>query len=172
MFFTLTRELGKIVKTHGVRGDVVVATNFNISDEFELNESVFIVIDGLPVPFFLEHYIIFPPNTIRLKFDTINDVEKASMFYNCIVRVEKDLLKNIVEEFSLNSIKGYKLYNSKKEFIGNIIGHMDISMNPLVIVNHLNKEVLVPFNDDTIIQIDKKQKKAFVDIADGLFDIE
>ena len=47
------REIGVLAKLHGFKGEYVLVSDSTISEEIEDWESVFIEIDGLPVPFLL-----------------------------------------------------------------------------------------------------------------------
>jgi len=170
MFWNISREFGTILKSHGTKGEVVVATLVDIPNNFNLPESVFLVIDGLPVPFFIEYYTVVPPNTFFIKFEEINDRNYASLFYNCSLRIENKFLKKIKLVPNVKSLIGYSVFDDEGTEVGKITGIMDIPMNPLVKVLYKSNEVLLPANGDTLLDFNDKEKKLVLFIPDGLLD--
>ena len=47
--------LGYLKKTHGLKGDLVFIIKELLFDDFLKKELVFVELDNLPVPFFIEH---------------------------------------------------------------------------------------------------------------------
>ena len=54
-------ELGYVIKAHGLRGEV--KAKFDVTDirEYEELESVYLLIEGKLIPFFVESFRITPP---------------------------------------------------------------------------------------------------------------
>ncbi|PKP19406.1 MAG: 16S rRNA processing protein RimM [Bacteroidetes bacterium HGW-Bacteroidetes-21] len=163
-------EIGTIVKTHGFKGEVVISASFEIPENFSLPEPVFLVIEGIPVPFFTEYYYLTPPDTIRLKLDTINDREEAMKYYQCAVMLEDSFLKKFKITRKLSTLAGFIIFDENNQEIGTVIGLMDIPMNPLLRVMYKKREVLLPVGNDMIVAFDAKQKSITLHIPEGLLD--
>lgn len=170
MFWEISRELGTILKSHGTKGDLVIGTSFEIPQNFKMPESVFLVIDGLPVPFFIEHYSIISDETIIVKFESINEKEQVSQYYNCSVRMESKYFKKIKVIPNINSLIGYTVLDDELNELGKVSDFMDIPMNPLLQIDYKDKEILLPINNDTLLDFNEKEKRIVLFVPDGLIE--
>ena len=101
-------QVGKIVNTHGIRGDVKVLPLTDDVKRFEDLKHVFIGDEKLKLDITKVAYV---KGNVLLKFrqyDNINDVEK---FKNSMVFIdEKDKIKLPEDSFFLNDIIGIEVY--------------------------------------------------------------
>ena len=87
---------------------------------------------------------------------------------NVIGPLKKDeLVKN---EDSLDFLINFTLYN-KKVFIGPIISTMSRIGQDLIVVDYKNKNVLIPFTEQLITNIDKDEQILEMDLPNGLLQI-
>jgi hypothetical protein len=63
------KTIGRITKTYGFEGAVIVRNEGGITREPEQGEPVFVVIDGIPVPFFTREAWSPSPGTLIISFD-------------------------------------------------------------------------------------------------------
>ena len=63
-----------------------------------------------------------------------------------------------------------QLYN-RKVFIGPIISTMSRIGQDLIVVDYKNKNVLIPFTEQLITNIDKKEQILEMDLPNGLLEI-
>lgn len=171
MFRSKCREFGIILKTHGVKGELLIKTAFEISDEYNLAESIFIEIGGLLVPFFIEEFSISNQEAIIIKLIDINNKNKALNFVDCKVFVEGLNKPSKKLNFSNSDLVGFTVINQDNKKIGNITDFMDIPGNFLIYVNYQNKEILIPFNEFVLIDFNKKKKQIILNIEKGLMDL-
>lgn len=68
---------GKLVKTHGVNGQVILESKYNFEDK-DFRESIFVEIDGILVPFFIKTIDLKSRDRYLLMLDlvTFKDAEK------------------------------------------------------------------------------------------------
>jgi len=157
MLFDNCLEIGVIIKTNGVNGEVLVQSSFELKENYKLKESVFFEIEGLLVPFFVEYFNVIRNDCLLLKVKGINNKNKAITFTNCKVFIESNQKKQ--PRFIKNNLVGYKVYNQDDVFIGEVTSYIDIPENFLICVNYKTKEVLLPFNNELIINITENEVK-------------
>ena len=63
--------IGKFTRTHGVQGEMALSFTDDVWDRVEANY-LFLMVDGLPVPFFLEEWRFRNDTTALLKFQHID----------------------------------------------------------------------------------------------------
>ncbi len=158
------KTIGRITKTYGFEGAVVVRSEGGISREPEHGEPVFVVIDGIPVPFFTREAFSPSHDTLVISFDDYLTVESVNGLRGCEVRTSRE------EEHQdeTNSLTGYTIIDKKSGFKGVIA---DVIQNPgqsIAVVNTSAGEVLVPVHPDLIIAIDEKSKIIEMSLPSGL----
>lgn len=167
--------IGKIIRTHGVNGHLILASNVNLSENQE-KEPILIDIDGGLVPFFVHkkegikernHQSYF------LHFDHINNKEMAEKYIGSDVYLSSYTKKGQTEELPKkdNLLKGYKVYNQAGEYIGEIKSIIDYSGNVLLDVSSKENEYLLPFTEEHIIGWDNENKHITLAISEGLLEI-
>ena len=98
----------------------------------------------------------------------INDEEKAKSLVNKEIYIKKDdVAKN---EDSLDFLINFNLYN-KKVFVGPVISIMSRIGQDLIVVDYKNKNVLIPFAEQLITNIDKEEQILEMDLPNGLLQI-
>jgi small subunit ribosomal protein S16 len=70
-------QLGYIVRTHGVKGQVVAFFDVDYPEDYEELESVFLQISGKLVPFFIESLDLQPDGRILLKLEDVDSIVEA-----------------------------------------------------------------------------------------------
>jgi 16S rRNA processing protein RimM len=171
MFREKCQEFGIVLKPHGVKGELLVKTNFQLPEQFEIAESIFLEIEGLLVPFFIEEYTVSSSESLILKLADINDKNKTLRFIDCKVFIEckgKYKTKNFS---NTDEIIGYTLENQDGKNYGVITGIVDIPGNMLLTVTFNKKEILIPFHEQLFIKIDKRKKVISMLINPGLIDL-
>ena len=161
------QTIGKIGKTHGIKGFVSIHLNDNIDVDWDSLRSFFIMMDNVPVPYIVED-IEFLPQKIIVKFQGINSVNEAKHFVNKIISLPENL---ILLDDSLNYI-GYLVIdvNQNNHHIG-YVKEVIVNNNLkwLVIQNQHQKEILLPFNENLIEQINHQEKQIFYKAIEGMY---
>lgn len=171
MFRNKCCEFGILLKTHGVKGELLLKTVFEISENYNLTGAIFIEIDGLLVPFFIEEYTIASNQTIIVKITDLNDKNKALKFIDCKVYIEGIKKQKNKYNFSNSDLIGFTVINQDDKKVGKITDFMDIPGNFLICVEYSSKEILIPFNELLIIDFDTNNKQVTLKIEKGLFNL-
>ena len=163
---------GSLLKTTGNKGELILKFNNDLSEEIQKLESIFIEVDGKLVPFFIEKIKIKSTQTIVVKIEGLNDESKSSEFVGYdfyFSEQQKDDFDVETEEFV--DVQGYQVKDQNDEVIGEVIEYLQIKENPLLNLKTEKGEVLIPANDELIIEVDDDQKIIYIEIPNGLFDI-
>jgi 16S rRNA processing protein RimM len=163
--------LGRIFRVNGYDGSVTVKLENSFLDNIPEMESVFLEINGKPVPFFISSLGYQGGDILKLKFEGYASFEKVNEFTGCRI-----FLTTIIEQNHLDnkpdSILGFKVVLRNKNLVGIV---KEIIQNPgndlLKIISPQKKEILIPFHEDLIVDLDIRKKTIMVDLPEGLIDL-
>ena len=157
-------QLGEITKSHGVKGELSLKLDIEISEqELKSLESVFVVIDGIPIPFFID-YLKKHNNWFVVKFEDYDSIDKTTELLECVVLIEKSKVPDYDSDLKLPDLVGYKLINYKKS-LGEIIDYTDFNNNMLYT---LENDILIPANVDFITDVDVDNKVVYMELPKGI----
>ena len=163
--------LGKISRVNGYDGSVTVKLEKSFLENIPEMESVFLEINGKPVPFFISSSDYQGGDVLKLKFEGYASYEKVNEFTGCRIFLTTINDANQPDNKPEN-IVGFKVILQNKNLIGTI---NEIIQNPgnylLKIISPEKKEILIPFHPDFIKDFDKRKKTIMVDLPEGLIDL-
>lgn len=161
--------IAKVLKTFGVKGELMVRLYDVFPDEVNIKEPVFVMIDGLPVPLFFGYFQKKGTGKAVVIFDDFETSYRASEL------IGKELLAFGVEEtgdeFHYENTAGFTLTDLSSGRTGIINEYLDYANNPLFSVDFGGTEVMVPAAEDLIRTIDWRKKSVEMVLPDGLLDI-
>ena len=167
MAYKLEILLGRITKVSGYEGAVAVKLEKIFTENIPYMESVFLEMEGRPVPFFISDSEYSGADILKLEFDSYT-TEKIGEFIGCRVFLTAEPKTGRKKKVSLSFI-GYKVYIGENEFLGEITELIPINDQWLINVKSVEKkEILIPFHEDFIVKIDKRKKFIVMDLPDGL----
>jgi 16S rRNA processing protein RimM len=171
MAYTSYILLGRITKINGYEGAVTVKLENSYTENIPHLESVFLEVDGRPVPFFLSGYEYSSADILKLSFDGYRSIEKINEFKGCRVFLTSGMGTGPMPDKRTN-LSGYSVLLQD----GNILGIItDVIQNPgqwlLNILSPSDKNILIPFHDDFLVSIDNNRKNIVMHLPDGLIDI-
>ncbi len=163
-------KIGEIFKTHGYKGELVIKLSIDF-DRLKKTELIFLEIEGNLVPFFFSGNIkSYKKTGIIVKIESIDTEEDVKELLSYSVYTSKDNILDELKDENTN-YENFDVYN-KDTYIGKSIGFLNIPSNPvLTITTESNKEILIPFNDEFVIEIDEKNKKIIFDLPEGLIEV-
>lgn len=168
----MTREdcilLGTIVKTRGVRGELILRIKAPTFKPDENWESLFLQIDGLLVPFFILSVNAINAEEWIICFEDYEHKDQVQRFVGSPVWICKDLVETITDELFLEELGGYLLTNVRTGKAGVITGFMDIPGNPLFEVSFQGQKLLIPAQDELVEGIDMENKRLSMNLPEGM----
>lgn len=162
--------LGHVMKPHGLKGAVKVRVANDAIPNMTIDEPVFILLQGGPVPFFVEERPDTSRNTIVLKLEGIDTIDAAKEMVGKEVLVAPDQLQ-YTEEIGLHALVGFAVTDTELGNIGVVSGVMELPQQSILEVAFRDKEVLIPAVDSIIVGIDLEKRQIVVKTPDGLVDL-
>jgi 16S rRNA processing protein RimM len=165
-------KVGFFKKTHGVSGELVLEYEPQFEYSIENADRFFVELEGLLVPFFIveDGFRFKTENSAILTFDGVESEKYAKRMVGSSVFLFKNEIIVMTDELSDSELVDYLLVDEKLGEIG-IIDQIDnYSGNIVFTVNFKGKELLVPFNEDFLLEIDKLNKVIKLRLPEGLFD--
>ncbi len=163
--------LGKITRLHGYNGKVILFLDVDDPKKYiELN-IIFIQIDGIKVPFFIESSSL-KGSKLVVKLQDVNNVEQAEKLVNQPVFLPLSVLPPLTgNKFYFHEVVGFNVTDKQYGLLGAIADVLDYPNQTLFSVFFKGKEVLIPVNDDVILNVDRTTKNININAPDGLIDM-
>ena len=162
--------LGYVKKTHGVAGELLVRSEISDLCFKKSWGTVFIDIDTIQVPFFIETYKQPDKHSVILKIEDIDDKDTASGYLNKNVYVRKVDVERFISRAVRPDQTGYIIYDQSGKTIGSVIRHIEFAGNSLFLVDRGNDTCYLPASDEMIIGIDNARKQLTMQLPDGLIE--
>jgi len=163
--------LGRITKVHGYEGAVTVKLEKTFIENINDLESVFLEIEGKPVPFFIDWSDYPGGDILRLKFIGYDSPEKVTEFTGCPVFLTSSENTPSINS-GLDQLSGYKIHIADGTFLGTVKDIIDNPGQSLIIIDSSEgKNILIPLHEDFIIEVDNENKIITMDLPEGLTEI-
>ena len=160
--------LGRITKTHGYNGTVVLVSDQPLDDELEQLEEVFVPIDGLQVPFPVEELVLLTDTSAHLRLEFIDNQSEAIQIVGCELYAAIAPRKQEAEA-GLEQWIDFAVYDVKYGKIGIIRNIEDYKGNIVMQVMDGDKETLISLYPELVTNIDHHQKILHITAPDGYF---
>lgn len=161
---------GKIIRTHGNNGALVIRQDSFSNAKLKNAEPVFVDISPTPVPFFIETLLHQNNDLITLKFEFINTPEQAARLCGLNILIERKK-SAASKEFQPHDIIGFHVIDAEHGDIGTISGLLEMPQQILFQIDNKGKEILIPANEQFIKKIDHKNKKVEISAPEGLINL-
>lgn len=165
------QPIGKLSKLHGVRGELILQATDPLPKKLDKTERLFLIIDGLPVPFFISDIIIRNDITAIVKFDDINTAEEAEDLIGLEVLFEQKTKSKKKFTVAADDVKGYLVYDINHGDIGKVNSILNYNNNLLLQVFKNKTEILIPVSESTIQAINDKKKTITIECPVGLLEL-
>ncbi|MBQ8809312.1 MAG: hypothetical protein IJZ69_03150 [Bacteroidales bacterium] len=184
------QQVAQVLKSNGTDGEFVMGFREIAPEDINLNEPVFIVFDGLPVPFFIESFTKRGNSKALVRLTDICSMEDVEEITGKAVYIEEDNLPEMsLEEDGYAALIGWTLLmpeipdqvgedmeedTSLPALTGNIyeVGEItdfiDIPNNPCIEVETESGAVMIPLHEDLILSVDPEYQEIIMQIPAGL----
>lgn len=152
--------IARVSSTNGNAGQVVLSFLSFSPEEVNLEEPVFIIFDGLPVPFFIEKAQPRGLNKLIVELTDVKTLKDAEELLGKEVMIQDE----DSDEEDLDLI-GWTVINQNGRKAGVITDFLDIPGNPCL---EIDSQTVIPAADELIIEIDEDANTLYINIADGL----
>lgn len=166
------QKIGFIRKTHGVHGELVLEYEQEFEQSVAEASRFFLEIDGLLVPFFVaEDGLRFrSAKTALVTFDWVETEKYARRLVGSSVYLFNHEIVDDPEETSIAQFLHFTLLDENGNKVGQISAVDDYAGNIVFTVEAETGEILVPFNEDFLLNIEEEQKTIQLQIPEGLME--
>jgi 16S rRNA processing protein RimM len=165
--------VARIVKTRGLRGEVVADLLTDFPDRFEnLKSLIGFSPDESRRSLQIEEQW-FHLNRLVLKFAGFDSIDEAKELvgYDLAVPAE-DRIELPEDSFYEWELVGCRVETVRGEHVGEIAGVMHTGgVEILKVVDHTGRDRLVPMASDIVVEIDKEKKLVRIDPPEGLLEL-
>ena len=164
-------KIGKLAATFGLEGQLILEHSLGKKTSLKGLENIFIEEkkDSF-LPYFIASAKIKNDKEIYLKLEGISAKETAKS----LVKKEVWLNENDFKKFAANaapiSLLGFMVINEDEE-LGEVCEVIEQPHQVLCKIMLNGKAALIPVHEDSLKQLDKKNRKLFVNLPEGLLDI-
>lgn len=169
-------QIGKLIKPHGVNGEISVKflPQWSKGKKFKKQKSLFVEIyqgDDL-VPFFIESAEADLNGAGRIKFEDYNNKDSIQDLTNKNIFISSEIFQNQNEgEFAPNLILGFEVSDINYGIIGIVEDVLDNQKQEMLLLRKGARDILIPWVKEFIVKVDMKEKTIRLKIPDGLIDL-
>jgi 16S rRNA processing protein RimM len=163
-------NMGKIVNTHGVRGEVKVYPYSDDLEKFEDFEYFYIEGEGKK-KYEIESTRVHK-NMVLVKFKGYEDINKVLNFLNKNVYMERKDVEDDSEGHYIVDLIGCEIFDDQGAFVGHLKDVLQTSAQDLYEIKKASdgKMFYLPVVDAFVKNIDIKNKKIIVHLIEGIME--
>ncbi|MBO0454494.1 ribosome maturation factor RimM [Candidatus Enterococcus murrayae] len=166
-------KVGKIVNTHGIRGEVRVISTTDFTEErYRVGEGLFLFRDKQDVlPLTIASYRRHK-NFDLLSFEGYENINLVEPFRDGILKISEKQLGELDEhEYYYHEIIGLTVVDEEEKEIGKITEILSPGANDVWVVKRKGKkDALIPYIESVVKAIDLTEDVVHVEIPEGLLD--
>jgi len=160
--------LGRITKAHGYNGTVVLVSDQPLDDNVEQLDEIFVVIDGLQVPFPVDEIELLTDTSAHVQLEFVSNRDEA---LELVGHEAYTAIATYVQKIETDCEKwtGFTVHDTKCGKIGTIQQIEDYKGNIVMQVMDGDKETLISLFPELVTQIDQNAKILQITAPDGYF---
>lgn len=164
--------VGILTRTQGDDGDLLLKVKKDFPADHDFSSPVFIPVErkDISTPFFFESCERISKKHYTVRFDLVDDENRASRLIGLKVQLHRDAYSEQEKESQLlEKVQGYRVIDREKGDIGIIQGGIERPEQPVALVGDQN--IPVPLTPDLLEQIDEEAKTLYMDLPEGLTEL-
>jgi 16S rRNA processing protein RimM len=164
-------KIGKLAATYGLHGEIILEHNLGKKTSFKGLETIFIEEKkDTFLPYFISATKIKNEKEIFVSLEGIESKEVARYLVKKEVWLSENDFKKFAAVSAPISFLGFTIVSNKKE-LGEVTEVIEQPHQVLCAIIIEGKEALIPIHEDSLEKVDKKNRKLYVTIPDGLLEI-
>ena len=191
------QQVAQVLKSNGTDGELVMGFREIAPEDINLKEPVFIVFDGLPVPFYIETFTKRGNSKALVRITGVHNQEDVEEIAGKAVYIEEGEEAELsLEEDGYAALVGWMLLTPSTTLsdspatqsnspvtlsasegspqdielieVGEITDFIDIPNNPCIEVETENGAVMIPLHEYLILSVDPEYQEIIMQIPEGL----
>lgn len=163
-------QIGKIINTHGIKGEVKVYPLTNDIDRFDNLKVAFLGDDKVKVEI---DNVKYHKGLVIVKFKQFNDINDILSYKDNFIYVDEEGKISLPEDhFFIFDIIGCKVFDTKGNKIGKVIDVIQSAGNDVYVIEDedKNKEYMIPAVKEFFNSIDIENKQIIIDPIEGMIE--
>ena len=164
--------LGKVLKTYGNKGHLMVFLDVDVPGNYINLDAAFIGIGDERIPYIIEEIELKPKNIGVIRFMDIHTLEDAEVFVGRELYLPLTLLPALKgNRFYYHEVTGFTVIDKHHGNIGILRSVLDLPRQSLMQIQHGQKEILVPLIDEILVKVDREKRELHINAPEGLIEI-
>lgn len=163
--------LGKITRRHGLAGNVILKLDTDQPELYNKLESIFVEINGLLVPFFIEKLSWSKLDALNIAFKNSSEALVDQTLGKSVYLPLATLPKLSGKQFYYHEVIGFNILDENDQDCGVIRSINDQTSQNYFVTNLDGKEVVIPIIKDWIIEVNREERFIKMYLPDGLIDV-
>ena len=162
-------EIGQIVNTFGIKGEVKVIPFTNDINRFDDLKKVYVKSSKESKQYKVEN-VRYHKNMVLLKLEGINNPEVAEMLKNCYLEIDREDAIPLEEgTYFIADLIGLQVYTDEGKLLGKVDDIYNTGSNDIYVVkDELGKQILLPGIKEVIKDVQIENSKIIVHLIPGL----
>ncbi len=163
-------QVGEIVNTHGLRGEVKIVPWTDYPEVFEDFDCVYLEKNNTKLTI---KSIKYQKSNLIVKFDEIPDINEAERLKGSVLYVEREQLGEPEEGYYICDLLGIKVIDENENEIGVIKDVISTGKcNDVYVLSAKDggRDILIPVIDEVVLDVDIDKEICRVHIIEGLLD--
>ena len=156
-------KIAQVLKSNGTDGGLLLSFLDVSPEDIDLEEPVFVYVDGLPVPFYFESFTPRGVNRAVVHLTGVHNLKDADELAGAAVYATYFEEEDADEDFT-----GWTVRNASGTAVGTVTGYEDIPGNLCIYVQTPGGEVLLPLHQELVISVDPSARILTLEIPEGL----
>ncbi|WP_368654793.1 ribosome maturation factor RimM [Ornithinibacillus sp. 4-3] len=166
-------KVGKIINTHGIRGDVKVLRITDFEERFEVGSTLYLVDakEQESIPLEIETHRVHKGFDL-LRFKGYGNINEVEVFKGSFLKIKESQLTELPDgEYYYHEIISCEVYTVDGERLGKITEVLAPGANDVWVVKRSKgKDALIPYIPQIVKQVDISEKKVIIEPMEGLLD--
>lgn len=162
-------EVGQIVNTFGIKGEVKVTPFTDNINRFDDLKKVYVKTKKEDKLYKVEN-VRYHKNMVLLKLEGIDNLEQAELLKNAFLEIDREDAVPLKEgQFFIADLIGLEVYTDEGKLLGKVDDIYNTGANDIYVVkDELGKQILLPGIKEVIKQVDLESEKIIVHLIPGL----
>lgn len=176
LFYFMKKEdcfyLGRIVKKYSFKGELLAKLDTDQPELYEHLDAMFVQVRNNLIPFFIESSQLHKSDLLRIKFEDVDSEADADALIKSELYLPLEFLPKLDgNKFYFHEVIGFNITDKTFGNIGVIKAINDSTAQALFEVDRDGIEILIPMNDEFIVEVNRTAKTITVETPPGLIDL-
>lgn len=163
--------LGKITRTHGLQGNVFLKLDTDQPETYKKLDSIFLEINGMLVPFFVEKQSWSKNDTLIISFKNSTEALVNQSIGKEVYLPLSTLPKLSGNKFYYHEAIGFEIRESDGKTCGTVVSINDQTAQHYFILDLAGKQIIIPIIKDWILEVNREEKFISMELPEGLMDV-